>query len=506
MAERDTTVTAHGVPPVRQADGSDGGVLGFTAQPRGSKEQMTAVPVSGPAEPTEEVVSPADQAQDTASSQGEQGENGLVDGASHAPASEPAASPGPADEDGRAPNAPDSETPADVTERDDASAAGAASDEAPDEAGPAETAPAETAPAEAAATDAAPTDAAPTDAGTSESPATPDGEPAVSGPDMDPTDPRPTAASLLSSATELRVALDELRRVLDVDELSTPTRRRRGPWLLLGLLVLALIAGLAIREGVLDRFDSVPGTTSANPSASPGILPSTGPTAGRPTPSPSAQPRTSAPATQGTLPAQSVQAPATMPRSGPGITTPGTDVTAAIGSDEAATTMDVYEQVIFPAPGLDALPLSQPSLTPLLGDVATLRPQVSDIQVELDGQVARAVPAGEGTWVAVPPQGGRFTKARLRYSMSEAVARSTPSLPGRALVVVTPLTGSETLRDGLPLSVRFSSPVIQGVSCPTAPLTDSLCATRDGDTWTARLPSSATSAIVLAQVNLNPPS
>jgi hypothetical protein len=194
-----------------------------------------------------------------------------------------------------------------------------------------------------------------------------------------------------------------------------------------------------------------------------------------------------------------------MPRSGHGITTPGTDVTVAFESDRAADTIDVYEQVIFPRPGLDALPLSQPTLASLLGDVANLKPQVSDIQVELDGQVARAVPAGDGTWVAVPPQGGRFTKARLRYSMTEAVARSTPSLPGRALVVVTPLTGSETLRDGLPLSVRFSSPVIQGVSCPTAPLADSLCATHNGDTWTARLPSSATGAIVLAQVNLNPP-
>ena len=67
------------------------------------------------------------------------------------------------------------------------------------------------------------------------------------------------------------------------------------------------------------------------------------------------------------------------------------------------------------------------------------------------------------------------------------------------------VAGSETIRDGLPLSVRFSSPAIQGVTCPTAPLTDQLCAAHDGDTWTARLPSSATSAIVLAQVNLNPP-
>jgi hypothetical protein len=201
---------------------------------------------------------------------------------------------------------------------------------------------------------------------------------------------------------------------------------------------------------------------------------------------------------------QPVQPPAALPQTGPGISMPGTDVTVAFGSDPATDTIDVYEQTVFAAPGLDALPLSQAGLTSLLGDVAALKPQVSDIRVELDGQAARAVPAGDGTWVAVPPQGGRFTRAQLRYSVTDAVARSTASLPGRALVVVAPLTGSETLRDGLPLSVRFTSAVVQGVSCPTAPLADSLCAAHSGQTWTALLPSSATSPIVLAQVNLKP--
>lgn len=447
------------------------------------------VPVPGPAEPTDQVVTPADAAQETAPSRGEQAENGLVDGASHAPVAEPAQAPDRADEGDRATDAEDADAVPEVTDGDSSPTAGAPTGEAPEAETETET--------DTEAKTETPAQGAPAGEATGE-------QAEVPVPDLYPTDPRPTTASLLSSATELRAALDELRRVLDVDELATPTRRRRGPWLLLGLLVLALIAGLAIREGALDRFGSLPGTASGTPAASPGTSPSTGPTAGRPT-SPAANPRTSAPASQGTLPAQSVQAPATMPRSGPGITTPGTDVTVAFESDRAADTIDVYEQVIFPRPGLDALPLSQPTLASLLGDVANLKPQVSDIQVELDGQVARAVPAGDGTWVAVPPQGGRFTKARLRYSMTEAVARSTPSLPGRALVVVTPLTGSETLRHGLPLSVRFSSPVIQGVSCPTAPLADSLCATHNGDTWTARLPSSATGAIVLAQVNLNPP-
>ena len=32
MAERDTTLTADGAPPVKEADGSNGGVLGFTSR------------------------------------------------------------------------------------------------------------------------------------------------------------------------------------------------------------------------------------------------------------------------------------------------------------------------------------------------------------------------------------------------------------------------------------------------------------------------------------------
>jgi hypothetical protein len=71
--------------------------------------------------------------------------------------------------------------------------------------------------------------------------------------------------------------------------------------------------------------------------------------------------------------------------------------------------------------------------------------------------------------------------------------------------LVSPLTGSQALRAGLPVSVRFTSAAVQGVSCASAPLADSLCAVHSGDTWTALLPSSATSPIVVAQVNLNPP-
>jgi hypothetical protein len=303
-----------------------------------------------------------------------------------------------------------------------------------------------------------------------------------------------------STATELRQALDELRRVLDVDQLPSRTRRRRGPWLLLGLLVLALVAGLAIGQGALDRFDiALPWRSAAPTASSTGTLLSTtsagaGGAAGA-----------VAPASPPTAEAQSVQPPAALPQTGPGISTPGTDVTVTFDNDQATDTIDVYEQAVFAAPGLDALPLNLAGPTALLGDVAALKPQVSDIQVELDGQPARAVPAGDGTWIAVPRQGGRFTRVQLRYSVTGAVARSTRSLPGRAQVLVSPLTGSQALRAGLPVSVRFTSAAVQGVSCPSAPLADSLCAVHSGDTWTALLPSSATSPIVVAQVNLNPP-
>jgi hypothetical protein len=183
-----------------------------------------------------------------------------------------------------------------------------------------------------------------------------------------------------STATELRQALDELRRVLDVDQLPSRTRRRRGPWLLLGLLVLALAAGLAIGQGALDRFDiALPWRSAAPTASSTGTLPST-PSAGA-----GGAAGAIAPASPPTPEARSVQPPAAPPQTGPGISTPGTDVTVTFDNDQATDTIDVYEQSVFAAPGLDALPLNLAGPASLLGDVAALKPQVSDIQVEGTG-------------------------------------------------------------------------------------------------------------------------
>jgi len=225
---------------------------------------------------------------------------------------------------------------------------------------------------------------------------------------------------------ELRAALDELRRVLEVDSTAPPVRRRRGRRLLVALAaVLVLVAAaLVIRHQVNSRVSSADVERAVA-----GQLPPPAVHLGSPAPSAAATtPALSTP--QPTLaplePQPSVSAPASLPSTGPGITEPGTYITAAVDSGPDADAVDVYEQVVFPGPGLDSLPLSLVPASSLQADLASARLQVTDLQVALDGQVARAVPTGANTWAATAVQGGRFTKAQLR---SCAAPRRSPGGP-----------------------------------------------------------------------------
>jgi len=84
--------------------------------------------------------------------------------------------------------------------------------------------------------------------------------------------------------------------------------------------------------------------------------------------------------------------------------------------------------------------------------------------------------------------------------------RSTPSLAGRALVVITPLTGSWALTAQQPVLLRVSSAGVRGINCPNAAPTEVLCGSAAGQTWTATLPRSATSPVFVLQADLVPPS
>jgi hypothetical protein len=225
------------------------------------------------------------------------------------------------------------------------------------------------------------------------------------------------------SASELREALEDLRRVLDVGPLAARPRRRWRLRAVLLLLTLAVVAGLVLVGTRVLR----PGDDETRQGVSTATL--SAPGEGSPT-------------------------AASLPTTGPGVDTPGTFAAVAVSDDDSG--MDVFEQVLLPAPGVAALRLATPSVAGLRGNVAELDPKVEDLQVALDGEVAQLQRgSAAGTWTATPLQGGTVTKAQLRYRLADVIARNSPSRPGRALGLVGPLSGQQVREAGLPIAMRF---------------------------------------------------
>lgn len=295
------------------------------------------------------------------------------------------------------------------------------------------------------------------------------------------------------SASELRAALEDLRRVLDVGPLPRPPQRRRRGRFLLVLAAVLVVTGL-VALGVRVLLPA--GAGAPAPTRSAAVAPSAAgsPAASAPG-SPAASAAPSAPAVSG-----AASPTAGLPVSGPGIDEPGVLASAVFASDGAA--VDVYEQVRFEA-GAGQLELALPSLDGLSEELSSLRPQVTDLQVTLDGQVADLLPTADG-WTARSFQGGTVTEGRLRYRLTGVVMRNSPSITGRALAVIGPLSGVQVEALALPVTLRFPDPQVLGATCPTAPNQEMLCG-EAGSVWTATVPPSARTPVVLAQVNLAPP-
>jgi hypothetical protein len=188
--------------------------------------------------------------------------------------------------------------------------------------------------------------------------------------------------------------------------------------------------------------------------------------------------------------------PPGLPASGPGADAPGAEVTAAIDPDERS--VDVYERALL-RPGVTAVHLAPAGLDPLPAGLRGARPEVTDLQVELDGQAAAPVVAGGTSWDVAAPNGRAIGHVVLRYRVVDSLVRQAPAPPRRATVILRPLGGAVVAAYGDPVVVRLSDPRIGSVSCPTAPRP--LCAVADGPRHTATVPPGGT-AIVLAQVRL----
>jgi hypothetical protein len=303
-----------------------------------------------------------------------------------------------------------------------------------------------------------------------------------------------------AATDELREALDELRQVLDVENppaAAAGGRRRR--WLLLaGGLVVAVAALLFFtwRDGSSPQIVApVPSAVATAPasgqassaqasSAQASSAQTSAPAAARAGPSTRPLP----------WPGGAVLTPAGLTATGPGADAPGTDVQVSVDTD--GTHVDVFERLMLSSPSGEPLEMASPSL-PAMGQQIS----VSDLQVELDGApVAVAGDNGNG-WTATPPAGKQFTKAVLRYRLSNGVVTITPAAPGRVFAVVTPLTAAISQAHSAGVLVRALDPRVLGVSCPrAADAAGSVCGTKLAAGWQAALPANSI-PIVLFQVN-----
>lgn len=286
-----------------------------------------------------------------------------------------------------------------------------------------------------------------------------------------------------AATSELRTDLEQLRRLLDVEPVRpTGHRRSRRP----GRLAVLVLAGatVAVGTGVLVPWSDLVGRDEPGRD----VAGSTGA-------------RTPGPASAGARPALTAPAPLVpaelLPASGPGVDAPGSLAVAQLAADG---TLTVVEQALLTDGGLAELRLALPPIGGLQGSTAGIHPAVKDLRIALDGRPV-APDSGDGSWV-VAPDSGRATRVLVSYRLDGVTVHSVPSSTGRALVVVTPLLGELARAQGIPLRVRMPGPQVLGVACPTAPAAAQLCGELDDDQWTATVPASAATPIVLLQVDM----
>ena len=137
------------------------------------------------------------------------------------------------------------------------------------------------------------------------------------------------------------------------------------------------------------------------------------------------------------------------------------------------------------------------------------RPRVTVSLVKAHGTIDTSPGHVDFTYIPVPPQvtltsGQRaevplaagVTRARLEYTATGTYVASTPSSPGRGLVLLTPLQLTDA---GVDLRLAVTDDRVLNVACRTAVLTR-VCGTRSGSTWTVT--DLAAGEDVIAQVDL----
>lgn len=181
---------------------------------------------------------------------------------------------------------------------------------------------------------------------------------------------------------------------------------------------------------------------------------------------------------------------------GPGITSPGINMVATPHADG---TFEVSETVIFREPRL-TMDLTSPEIRYGGTNFAKVSPTADLVQVTAAGQPVLAGPIQGTQQVELPEATDRV---ELRYLLTDATVRSIPSVVGRALGLLSPLTATNDAT--LPVRLEVGGPSVRNLICPRLPPARRQCAASAGELGVApRLP--AKDAVVIVQYNLPKPS
>ena len=179
----------------------------------------------------------------------------------------------------------------------------------------------------------------------------------------------------------------------------------------------------------------------------------------------------------------------------PGRVDPGVHVQVTPRADG---TLDVVEQIRFlgAATGLRVALPEQKGVLPGALPRAT---RISGLEVLADGRLlpleAKSLSAGGRVLLPNAP-----LSVELRYRLAGAATLSTPSTPGRALVLLPPIADDDSL-SRLPVVIEVSGKGVRNLFCPGLAADAQLCGRQESSTWrTVFLPPRATA--VLAQLDL----
>jgi hypothetical protein len=179
----------------------------------------------------------------------------------------------------------------------------------------------------------------------------------------------------------------------------------------------------------------------------------------------------------------------------PGLGVPGVHVQV---DPQPNGDLEVVERVRFlgAATGLD---LSLPAVDGVVRTALPLGMRISGLQASADG--ARVEQSSDSL-----SYGGRLLlpsaplAVELRYRLTGATTRSTPSTPGRAIVLLPPITADERLR-GLPVVVEVTGTGVHNLLCPGLPAANQLCGRQSSGGWRT-VPLGSRTTAVLAQLDL----